>query len=258
MSSGDYQRPKGTRDFLPDEMALRRRVIESLRTAFQIYGYGEVDSPAFENFATLARKSGPEIEKEIYCFEDKGGRKLGLIFEFTASLARVVANNPQLVFPFKRYAIGKVWRYERPQSSRYREFVQADVDIVGSPSMDCEAELMCLTCDVLKALELPNYRIHLNNRKILEAQATVANIKDEHVPDALRALDKFFKIGRDGVQNEFLSRGMSLDDFDRFMDLIYAAEDSLPNADNEDNNPDSRYANRLRLEMTRKALESSA
>jgi histidyl-tRNA synthetase len=226
-----FQRPKGTRDFLPEGMALRRSVMDKIRAVFVAYGYGELDTPAFEYFVTLAQKSGPEVEKEIYCFEDKGGRKLGLVFEFTTSLARVVASNPSLPLPFKRYAIGKVWRYENPSSGRYREFYQADVDIVGPYSMDCEAELLLLTVSVLTSLGLAEYRIHLNNRKILEAQAHEAGIGTDKVADALRALDKLAKIGRGGVASEFIERGMILQDCDRFLALMATSGDNREKLD---------------------------
>ena len=124
-----YSVPKGTRDFLPDEMQVRSEVIERLRACFELYGYGELDTPAFETFDLLSAKSGEAVADELYVFEDKGGRRLALRFEFTASLGRVLAGNLDLPKPFKRYQIGKVWRYERPQLGRYREFYQADVDV---------------------------------------------------------------------------------------------------------------------------------
>lgn len=226
MGRQKFQPPKGTRDFLPEEMNLRRSVIEKLRDVFISFGYGELDTPAFEYFETLARKSGHEVGQEIYVFEDKGGRKLGLVFEFTASLARLVASDSSLLLPFKRYAIGKVWRYESPQSGRYREFYQADVDIVGSYSMDCETEILCLTIAAFQSLGLNDYRIHLNNRKILEAQAAEAGIPQGAVPNALRALDKLPKIGEVGVREEFLQRGLRQSDCDRFFSLIATEGDN--------------------------------
>ena len=150
---------KGTRDFPPEEMRVRRYVMNALSETFESFGYGELDTPAFEPFEMLAAKSGEGVEEQIYAFEDKGGRKLGLRFEFTASLARFITNNPNLRMPFRRYQIGKVWRYENPQAGRYREFYQADVDIIGSDSMACEAELLAIFDIVCRHLELRDCRI---------------------------------------------------------------------------------------------------
>jgi len=174
------QPPKGTRDFLPEEMMLRRRIIETIRKCFILYGFVEIDSPVFEYFGLLSRKCGGEIEKEIYTFEDKAKRKLGLRFEFTSPLGRYYASNAEKLHkPFKRYMIGKVYRYENTQMGRYREFYQADTDIIGSYSMNVELELLGMAVFILTKLSMGNYEILINNRKILDGVINACGILDE-------------------------------------------------------------------------------
>lgn len=225
------QIPKGTRDFLPTEMRTRRSAIEKIRNVFNLFGFGEWDGPAFEYLKTLTRKSGEGVINEIYSFKDKAGRKLGLRFELTASLARIVANKPDIKKPFKVYNIGKVWRYERPQAGRFREFWQADADIFGSYFMDCEVELLTMTSFILKGLGLKNYRIRLNNRKILEAQIRIAGINDAKKEDVLMSLDKLAKIGKEGVKKEFIQRGLTEKEFVKFMPLVLIKGDNKEKLD---------------------------
>ncbi len=220
MSNIPIQPPKGTRDFLPEEMALRRKVIEAIRRCFVLYGFVEIDSPVFEYFELLSRKCGSEIEKEIYTFEDKAKRKLGLRFEFTSPLGRYYATNrDKLTKPFKRYAVGKVYRYENTQAGRYREFFQADADIIGSYGMEVELELLDLAVFTLERLGFGDYVIILNNRKILDGCVAAAGIGGDKKDPALRALDKFAKIGEKGVIKEFEENGISGDKYKSFMNF---------------------------------------
>src|SRR3954467_5743484 len=215
-----YETPKGTRDFLPADMRTRRAVFDRLRRYFELYGFEELDTPAFEYLEVLTLKSGPNAEKEIYSFTDKGERKLGLRFDLTSSTGRVAASYPEIPRPFYRYQIGKVWRYDRPQAGRYREFYQADADIIGSYSTDCEVDLLLMATEVLKGFDLPEYQLVLNNRKILEAQVRVSGIPPEKKADALRALDKLLKVGKDGMKEEFGRYGLSAEQFERFYGII--------------------------------------
>jgi len=215
--------PKGTRDFMPEEMRARRRVMNVLRETFESFGYGELDTPAFESFEMLAEKSGAEVENQIYAFDDKGGRRLGLRFEFTASLARVVASNPNLRMPFRRYQMGKVWRYENPQAGRYREFYQADVDIIGSDSMACEAELISIFHSVCQKLKLQNYRVVFNHRKILTTHLELLHEPKEKHSIIFRALDKLHKIGLDGVEAELIENGYEPDEAEAILENITLA-----------------------------------
>ena len=212
-----YQVPKGTRDFLPEEMGLRRGVINTLVSTYGIYGFQEWDGPAFEYLDTLVGKSGESITNEIYTFKDKGGRNLGLRFELTTSLARIIAGNPQIKKPLRLFNIGKVWRYEQPQAGRFREFLQADTDIFGSTSMLCEVELLTMAAAALKKLKVTDSVILLNNRKILEAQLKSVGIKDDFKAGALRSLDKLAKIGDEGVKREFEVQNIPAEQFEELI-----------------------------------------
>ncbi|HEX8953026.1 MAG TPA: histidine--tRNA ligase [Polyangia bacterium] len=215
-----FETPKGTRDYLPADMRTRRAVFDRLRRYFELYGFEELDTPAFEYLEVLTLKSGPAAENEIYAFTDKGDRRLGLRFDLTSSTGRVAASYGEIPRPFYRYQIGKVWRYDRPAAGRYREFYQADADIIGSYSSDCEVDLLLMATEVLKGFQLPDYKLAVNNRKILEAQVRAAGIPVEKKADALRALDKLLKIGKDGMREEFLRYGLSEEQFDRFYATI--------------------------------------
>src|SRR5207244_12937976 len=140
------------RDFLPERMILRHWVIGELRSVFESFGFEPLDTPAVEYAETLKGKYGEEADKLIYQFEDRGGRPVGLRYDLTVPLARVVAMYPDLVKPFKRYQIAPVWRAERPQRGRYREFYQCDVDIVGSNSMLADAEVATIAYQSLRQL----------------------------------------------------------------------------------------------------------
>jgi histidyl-tRNA synthetase len=220
MAKTKYETPKGTRDYLPSEMRVRRHVFDRLRDCFERFGFEELDTPAFEYLEVLTLKSGAQAEHEIYAFEDKGGRRLGLRFDLTSSTGRVVAAHAELPRPFYRYQIGKVWRYDRPQAGRYREFYQADCDIVGSYSLDCEVELLLMATEVLREFGLNEYQLVINNRKILDAQVRKSGIPPEKKPDALRALDKLLKVGEGGMKEEFLRYGLTAEQFDAFYATI--------------------------------------
>ena len=140
---------KGMRDFLPERMIARQRVIALLRDVFERHGFEPIDTPALEYYDALAGKYG-EDEKLIYHFEDHGGREIGLRYDLTVPLARFVAmHRNELTFPFKRYHIGPVWRAERPQKGRYREFWQCDADIVGTRSMLADADVVSIVIEAL-------------------------------------------------------------------------------------------------------------
>jgi len=215
-----FETPKGTRDFLPEEMRVRNAVFSRLRRAFELFGFEELDTPAFEYLEVLTLKAGPAAEREIYSFEDKGGRKLGLRFDLTSSTGRVAAAHPELKRPVYRYQIGKVWRYDRPAAGRYREFYQADADILGSYLPDCEVDLLMLATTVLREFGLSDYRLVVNHRKLLEAQVRLAGIPAEKKADALRALDKFEKVGREGVLTEAAGYGIAAEPFTKFLESL--------------------------------------
>src|SRR5579883_1899447 len=160
---------KGMRDFLPSRMILRHYVIDELRRVFERFGFEPLQTPAIEYAETLEGKFGEEADKLIYRFEDRGGREVGLRYDLTVPLARVVSMYPEMVKPFKRYQIAPVWRAERPQKGRYREFYQCDVDVVGSQSMVADAEVVTVAYTALRQLGFSSFRALINNRKILQA-----------------------------------------------------------------------------------------
>ncbi len=197
-----YQPPRGTRDFLPEEMNKRNWVLDRIREVFEAYGFEPLGTPAFESWELLKVKSGADVINQIYYFKDKSERELGLRFEWTASLARVVATHRELQMPFKRYAIGPVWRYENPSEKRFREFWQADADIVGVKESIADAEVLSTAVDCLRHLGFAGFVIKLNDRRIIEALIQAIGMPTNRVLDIIRAVDKLEKIGRDGVINE--------------------------------------------------------
>ncbi len=212
------QTPRGTRDFLPEEMIKREFVINKIKQVFEKYGFDPLQTPAFESWSLLSAKQGggEEIKEDIYYFKDKAGRELGLRFDLTVPLARVIANNPQLTKPFRRYAIGRVWRYDRPQKGRYREFWQADVDSVGSKEMISDAEFIAIDVDVFRSLGFKNFVVRINNRKVIEGLLEICNI-DKNKYDIFRILDKLEKIGLEEVKKELNKLGV---DSKKIIDFI--------------------------------------
>ena len=202
--SEKFQTPRGTRDFLPEEMIKREFVINTLKKVFEAYGFSPFETPAFENFELLAAKGsgGDAIKDQIYYFKDKSERELGLRFDLTVPMARVVANNPQLPKPFKRYCIARAWRYEEIRKDRFREFWQCDVDTVGSSSMEADTEILAVAVYSLKALGFKKFCIKLNNRKILSALMDFVNAPEKKKYDVFRAIDKLDKFGEDTVRDE--------------------------------------------------------
>lgn len=219
--------PKGTRDFLPAQVYRREYIFGAIRRAFQLYGFQPIETPAMENLASLTGKYGEEGDKLLFKVLNNGDflakadekalnernsagivnsiSKRGLRYDLTVPFARyVVMHQNDLSFPFKRYAIQPVWRADRPQKGRYQEFYQCDADVVGSPSLVYEAELIRLFDVVFHELGL-KVVIRLNNRKILAALAEVAGQSDKMM-DITIAIDKLDKIGEEGVRRELDKR----------------------------------------------------
>jgi histidyl-tRNA synthetase len=199
-----YQPPRGTRDFLPDEMYKRNWVLDQIREVYESYGFEPLGTPAFESWELLKLKSGEDVINQIYYFKDKADRELGLRFDLTTSLARVVAVHRELQMPFKRYAMGTVWRYENPSEKRFREFWQADADTVGVSDSIADAEVLSVAVDCLKKMGFSGFVIKLNDRRILEAFIKQAGIPQDRVLDAIRAVDKLLKVGKEGVIKELI------------------------------------------------------
>ncbi|MHA2264050.1 MAG: histidine--tRNA ligase [Candidatus Thorarchaeota archaeon] len=202
---------RGMRDLMGPDVLLRNYLLDIAEGIFQLYGYEPLDSPVIELWETLSAKGGEEVEAETFKFKDKGDREVGLRFDLTVPLARIVASNPHLPKPFKRYAIGKAWRYDRPQAGRYREFMQADVDVIGSLSPSADAEVVLVALEFFREVLTEGYVMRINNRKVLRGLTEKAGIGESLSFECFRAIDKLDKIGRDGVLEELKTRGFKSD-----------------------------------------------
>jgi histidyl-tRNA synthetase len=204
---------RGMRDFLPEKMRQKQFVEDTCRAVFEKYGFQPLQTPVVEEYDLLSKKgqAGQEIKKEIYYFKDQGGRELGLRFDLTVPLSRVMATNPKLAKPFKRYQISRVYRYDRPQAGRYREFTQADVDIVGSDSPLCEFECVAIAVEVMQKLGIKDFFIRINDKQLLEDIAKLSGISQEEMTDAFRTIDKLDKIDWSGVEEELKEKKIKTD-----------------------------------------------
>lgn len=238
--------PKGTRDFSPQEMVKRNYIFDTIKTVFKKYGYAEIQTPSMENLATLTGKYGDEGDKLIFkilnsgdFFKDAESKKqkdgsfeytsknlLSLVsekalrYDLTVPFARyVVMHQNEIAFPFKRFQVQPVWRADRPQKGRYREFYQCDADVVGSPSLLNEAEFVLIYHEALSNLGLKDFDIKINNRKILSGIAEIIG-KPELIVDMTVAIDKLDKIGFEGVTKELLERGFTDADIDKLEPVI--------------------------------------
>lgn len=236
---------KGTRDFLPDQMRTRLAVIDRLRQVFARYGFEPLETPAFERIETLMGKYGDEGDKLIYKIlkRGKGGERgecdLALRYDLTVPLARVMAMNADLRLPFKRYQVAPVWRADRPQRGRFREFWQCDVDIVGTESVLADAECVAVLADCLTALQLDPWTIRINDRRILTSLAATAGAENREL-SVLIALDKLDKIGRDGVSAELRGLGLGDAGITSLWDSLDVPEDNAGALDALDGKLDSR------------------
>ncbi|MCI4667401.1 MAG: histidine--tRNA ligase [Bacteroidia bacterium] len=232
--------PKGTRDFIPEVMIRREYIFDTIRSVFKKYGYAPIETPSLENLSVLTGKYGEEGDRLIFKILNNGdflkkakpehlndSQKLSfdicdraLRYDLTVPFARfVVMNQSKLTFPFKRYQIQPVWRADRPQRGRYREFYQCDADVVGSDSLLFEAEFVSIYDEVLTKLGLPGFRILINNRKILSGYAEVVGYP-EKLTSICIAIDKLDKIGKEGVLKELLERGIDEKASEKLFDII--------------------------------------
>ncbi len=220
MARQDARILKGFRDYLPEDMILRQRLTEIFRTVFEQHGFEPIDTPTIEYLDVLTGKAG-ENEKLMYHFEDHGGRKVGLRYDLTVPLARFVAmHENDIAMPFKRYHIAPVWRAEKPQRGRFREFIQCDADIVGSSSMLADAEGISVLADAIHAVGLPQAVISINHRKLLEAMARLAGVPAEQAGGVFRAIDKLDKIGAEGVKAELVKGDVTESSADQVLALV--------------------------------------
>jgi histidyl-tRNA synthetase len=221
------QPARGTRDFLPDDVRRREHVIRVVRDVYERYGFEPLETPAFENIEILLGKYGDEGNKLIFKIlrrgehEATGEADLALRYDLTVPLARVVAQY-QSALPkfFKRYQIQPVWRADRPARGRFREFYQCDIDAVGSSSLVVEAELLGAVSEVLTRLGFDDFRVRLNHRQLLMALLESAGVGAKMHGDALVALDKLDKIGQEGVEEEFIRRGIASESAKKLVDVL--------------------------------------
>lgn len=200
---------KGTRDFLPQEMMRRNSVMEIIRKTFEQFGYSPIETPIICPAETILGKYGEEGDRFTYSFKDRGGRKIALPYDLTVPFARYVSANYQdLPIPFKRYQIQRVWRAEKPQKGRLREFYQCDIDIIGSKSIICEAEITKIIVTAFAKLNLPNITIKVNSRRLMNAVLQSFSISQENIILAIRIIDKIAKVGEREVISELQKIGI--------------------------------------------------
>jgi len=213
--------PKGMRDILPRQMVLRQHVTAIVEQAFTEFGFEPLITPAVELSEILLGKYGSESEKLIYMVEHPGGKEgLALRYDLSVPLSRVVAQYPELPKPFRRYQIAPVWRAERPQKRRYREFYQCDADIVGSASMLADAEIIALINTILRRIGFQQFVTLLNDRKILTGIGQFLGVPDVKLPELYRCIDKLDKIGLEGVRKELRDTGLDAALSDRVLGLL--------------------------------------
>ena len=193
---------KGFRDFLPASEIARADLIEKITAVYRSFGFVPIDTPVLEYTEILLRKSNGETEKQVFRFEDNGGRDVAMRFDLTVPFARFTAEHKsELYFPFKRYHIAKVWRGEKPQAGRYREFVQCDVDTVGSDSAASDFEILLVIQKAFAAIGVSGITVRVNHRGIFNRFLTKLGV-NEKSDDILRTVDKLAKIGRDETEKE--------------------------------------------------------
>lgn len=201
------QNLKGFRDFLPGQALARGFVIGKIRTVFEKFGFDPLETPALEYAETLLGKYGEEADKMMYLFEDRGKRRVGLRYDQTVPLARVIAQYQTLPKPFKRYQIQPVWRAENTQKGRFREFMQCDIDTVGTNSILADAEIINCVMFSVKSLGFKNVKMLVNDRAIF------GGVKNEYIT----SIDKLAKVGKAGVVKELVRKGMKQDEAEKFV-----------------------------------------
>ncbi|PIO03755.1 histidine--tRNA ligase, partial [Candidatus Woesearchaeota archaeon CG08_land_8_20_14_0_20_47_9] len=219
------QTARGVRDLLPEDKIPRQQITDMLRQVFESFGYAPLETPALERLSVLTAKfaGGEGILKEIFRLKDQGNRNLGLRYDVTVPMARVVGMNPQLKMPFKRYQMQNVWRDGPIKLGRYREFLQCDVDIVGVPSMIADAEIVTIAYTVFSRLNL-DVVIKINNRKLLNGILSYTGVKKGNAMRAILAIDKLTKIGFEAVSDELKDIGVLNDSIKKLREIFDSEE----------------------------------
>ena len=236
--------PKGTRDFGQLEMARRNYIFDTIKSVFSLYGFQQIETPAMENLSTLMGKYGEEGDKLLFRIQNSGEKatlapEKGLRYDLTVPFARyVVQHREEISFPFKRFQIQPVWRADRPQKGRYREFYQCDVDVIGSDSLIGELELIQIVEEVYRRLGI-NVCLHINNRKILAGIAEVIGAPDKII-DITVAIDKLDKIGINAVNAELVERGLNDEQVAALQPILTTSPQPSPQG--RENNPKAKLA----------------
>lgn len=200
---------KGFRDFLPDELRVRKNVIGIFSQVFEKYGYEPLETPALEYQDMLLGKYGEEAEKLMYLFEDSGQRKIGLKYDLTVPLCRVIAQYPSIPKPFKRYQIQSVWRADKPQKGRYREITQCDIDTVGTTSPLADAEIVALIQECLLNIRFQKFTIRINSRQVLFKIMENAGIGEDKYLTIIQTVDKMDKKPKEAIVEELGYKGLN-------------------------------------------------
>jgi histidyl-tRNA synthetase len=221
MSDKQFTLPRGIRDIEPDEMAKRNWVYERIREMFRRYAFQEMEPATLEELRTLEAKSGPAIKDEIYWFNDKAGRSIGLRFDLTVGMARMVAGRSDLPEPIKLACIGGNWRYDEPQFGRYRYFTQWDAEIFGSDDPTADAEAVALSMDILSNVGLKEFEVRISNRKVIQGFVESLGLKSQEKIEAVfRTVDKSRKISAEAVKTELRSAGLESNVTDSLVEFI--------------------------------------
>ena len=229
----------GMKDILPREMEIRDYVTNVIKTTYREFGFTPIETPCMENIANLSNKQGGENEKLIFKVLKRGEKlhldtakeendvvDFGMRYDLTVPLCRFYSNNANdLPSPFKALQIGNVWRADRPQRGRYRQFTQCDIDILGEPSNMAEIELILATTTTLGRLGFSGFEIRINERRILKAMAAYSGFEEKDYDSIFITLDKMDKIGIEGVLAELLENGYAKESVDKYLGLFYALAD---------------------------------
>jgi len=219
-----FKKPKGTEDFYPSEQEVKNKVFEVFRKVCRKYGFLEVETPAFETVELLTKKSGEEIKEQLFLFKRKDKEEFGLRFDLTVPIARMfVEKQKELPKPVKWFAISRMWRYERPQAGRLREFYQLSVEFFGAKYAEADAEIINISIDVLKQFGLNenDFVVKLNNRKLLEG-LLLQFVKEDKVDSIIRIIDKKSKVNADEFNQMLAEAGLQLKDISKIKKILAA------------------------------------
>lgn len=193
---------RGLRDLLPEKMLARQRLIDTVRNVYETYGFAPLDTPAIEYLDVLSGSAGEEAQESIFRVSNPEEEELGLRFDLTVPLSRVISQYPEVTLPFRRYQVSQVWRADKPHPGRYRQFTQFDLDAVGAPCGTADTEILAAICDSLSAIDVGPYLVRFSSREILNLLLQYAGIVAGRAEDVFRVLDKLEKIGLEKVRFE--------------------------------------------------------